>query len=528
MRLSAHAVDRNHRRNPFLILGFLVFVGVVAWRISKYILVGDTNALVFSGLAFAIGAIVIAMLNDWRTGLYFFLIWLMFEDFVRKYLGNNMAIYFGKDLLAAVVYVSFFVAYRRKEVRTFRPPFLMPLLLFAWFGMMQVFNPAAASLVYGVLGMKLYFYYIPLIFIGYALFETEMDLRKFFSLTLILGVVIISLGIVQAILGHTFLNPAKPAADIRELSQLYRVSPISGLIAYRPNSVFVSAGRFANFLTLSWLLAFGFSGYLLLRHRGGRKLAFVSLSSSFAGILLCASRGTLMWVALSAIVGAIAFLWGSPWRNQAIMRILRTLQRAALGGCLAMVVLMLTYPEALLSRMAIYTETLSPSSSASELVYRARDYPLANFLMAFQYDRWPYGFGIGTCSLGVQYVSRIMQVPPMGVGVENGYGALVVEMGIAGLALWLIMSFAIIFTAWKQVRKLKGSPWFPLGFMIFWYAFVLLFPMTYAGLASYQDFVLNAYLWLLLGMLFRLPSIALSPQLGAAASPVDSRRRWIR
>ena len=515
-------------RRPLVALGLFLFIVVAAYQASRFILSGDTSGLILSALFFIFVVVVVGMLNDWRNGLYFFLVWLLFEDFARKYLGNNMGIYFGKDLLVAVVYISFFVAYRGKRLPTFRPPFLIPLLLFLWFGIMQVFNPASASLAYGVLGMKLYFYYMPLIFVGYALFETEMDLRKFFSLTLVLGVVIISLGIVQSILGHTFLNPAKPADDIRELSQLYRIAPISGLIAYRPNSVFVSAGRFTNFLTLSWLLAFGFSGYLLLRHRGGRKLAFVSLSVAFAGVALCGSRGVLIWVMLSAVVGAIAFLWGSPWRNQAITRILRTLQRAALGVCLALVVLMFTYPEALLSRVAIYTETLSPTSSASELAYLTRDYPLENLLKAFQYDRWPYGFGIGTCSLGVQYVSRIMQVPPMGVGVENGYGGLIVEMGIVGLALWLIMSLAIVFTAWKEVRKLKGTPWFPLGFMIFWYAFVLLFPMMYASLSAYQDFILNAYLWLLLGILFRLPTIALSAQLGVSASPDNSQHRWIR
>lgn len=528
MNLATQGVSVHLRRSPLVGLGFLLFIALAAYQASRFILSGDTASLILAALFFFFAVIVVAMLNDWRNGLHFFLVWLLFEDFARKYLGNNMAIYFGKDLLAAIIYLSFFVAYRNKGVRTFRPPFLIPLLLFLWFGVIQVFNPASASFVYGVLGMKLYFYYMPLILVGYALFETEADLRKFFFATLIVGVLIISLGVVQAILGHTFLNPARPADDIRDLSQLYRISPLSGLLAYRPNSVFVSAGRFANFLILSWLLAFGFSGYLLLRHRGGRKLAFVSLSVAFAGVALCASRGVLMWVVLSVVVGTGAFLWGSPWRNQAITRILRTLQRAALGGCLALVVLMFTYPEALLSRVAIYTETLSPMSSASELTYRARDYPIQNFLKAFQYDRWPYGFGIGTASLGGQYVSRIMQVPAMGIGVENGYGGLIVEMGLGGLALWLIMSSAIVLSAWKVVRKLKGSPWFPLGFIIFWYAFLLLFPMMFASLSAYQDFVLNAYLWLLLGILFRLPSIALSAQLGVTASQISPQPRWVR
>jgi O-antigen ligase len=114
------------------------------------------------------------------------------------------------------------------------------------------------------------------------------------------------------------------------------------------------------------------------------------------------------------------------------------------------------------------------------------------------------------------------------IGVESGFGTLIVEMGIGGLILWLIMSVAILFSAWKVVKKLKGSPWFPLGFVIFWYAAFLLFPATYGGMVAYEDFLLNAYFWLLLGFLFRLPTIALSTQFAIDAPSVRQPRRWIR
>ena len=92
------------------------------------------------------------------------------------------------------------------------------------------------------------------------------------------------------------------------------------------------------------------------------------------------------------------------------------------------------------------------------------------------------------------------------------------------------MSVAILFAAWKVVKKLKGSPWFPLGFVIFWFAFFLLGPATFGGIAAYEDFLLNAYFWLLLGVLFRLPSIGLSAQFAANAAPPEPARswRWIR
>jgi hypothetical protein len=43
----------------------------------------------------------------------------------------------------------------------------------------------------------------------------------------------------------------------------------------------------------------------------------------------------------------------------------------------------------------------------------------------------------------------------------------------------------------------------------------LFLPMTFTSMTQYQDFVLNAYVWLLLGVLFRLPKLALAAQYAA-------------
>jgi hypothetical protein len=208
--------------------------------------------------------------------------------------------------------------------------------------------------------------------------------------------------------------------------------------------------------------------------------------------------------------------------------VFRSIQRVALGIGLGIVLLFYAYPDALLSRLAIYEESLLPSSPTNELMHRGWTYPVENFVGAFNYERWPYGYGIGTTSNGGQYVARFFNVKPPVVGVESGFGTLVVEMGIGGLILWLVMSAAILFSAWRIVKKLKGSPWFPLGFVILWYAFFLLIPATYGGMAAYEDFLLNAYFWLLLGLLFRLPTLAPSAEFAANAPLIQPARRWIR
>src|SRR5690349_8904113 len=399
------ALSGNLRRNPLVVLGFVALFALAAYKAAGFVLAADMTGLALAAMAVAVCALMVAILNDWRKGLYLFLTWLLFEDLARKYLGNNMAIYFAKDFLLLVIYISFLAAYRRKKVTGFRPPFLMPLLLFVWFGVIQVFNPGSVHIVYGFLGFKFFFFYVPLVFLGYALINSEAELRRFFFVNLAMAAIIGALGIAQAILGHTFMNPAAPAEELRDLSTLYRTSPLSGLRFYRPNSVFVSTGRYCDFLLVAWLLVFGFAGYLLLRPKRGRVFAFFVTGLMAAALLLGSSRGVVMWGAGSALVGTLAFVWGAPWRQREVMRVLRTLQRAVAAVALGVVLLLSLFPEALLSRMAFYTETLSPTGSASDLQNRTWDYPVRNFLGAFG-ERWPYGYGIGTAALGTQYVAK--------------------------------------------------------------------------------------------------------------------------
>ena len=515
-RFLISPTSSGSRTKRYSAIALFVFALLAALEISQFVMDSDWMSLGLIvvgvvGLAFAI-----RILNNWRHGLYIFFGWLFFEDFARKYLGNNMVIYFAKDILVLLVYVSFLVARRNsREKAAFRPPFLVPLLIFVWFAAAQVFNPGSTSLFYGLLGLKLYFLYIPLMYLGYALMDSEQDLRRFFMFNAILILLVSCLGIAQSIIGPTFLNPSTIQDDIRGLSTLYRVSPLTGQIAYRPSSVFVSTGRFQNLIIASWMIVLGFGGYLILRTKKGRIGAFATIGVLAAAALMSTSRGVMMWCLGSSLVIMAAFVWGAPWKQKEATRVVRSIQRVILLGGLAIVTLSVIFPEQVNSRLAIYSETLSPYSTASELAFRTRDYPLRNFLAAFETPRWMYGYGTGTASLGIQYVARILRAPSTGIGVENGYGQLVVEMGIVGLLLWIVLGAAVCLSAWKVVKRLRGSPRFPIAFVIFWFTFLVFFPMGYNSLGFYQDFLVNAYFWILIGILYRLPSIALSAQFSA-------------
>jgi len=99
----------------------------------------------------------------------------------------------------------------------------------------------------------------------------------------------------------------------------------------------------------------------------------------------------------------------------------------------------------------------------------------------------------------------------------------VIELGIVGLLLWILLASAITISAWRASKKLRGTVWFPLAFAIFWLSFLLVFPMAFYGFATYQDFVMNAYFWLMLGILFRLSEFPSNLQI--AQTSMQSRKQ---
>jgi len=480
----------------------------VAWKIGGWIAEGDVSSVIYLALGAGACAIALAILKNWRSGFYIFIAWLFLEDFIRKYMGNSMIIYFAKDALAAMLYVAFLAAVRQRRATFYRFPFLIFLSLFFWLGIIQCFNPNSPSFLYSLLGFKLYFYYIPLLFIGYNLVQRKQDLRRFLIANISWAGVIALLGIAQSILGPSFLNPRTLSEDIRDLSTLYRYAPISGASFYQPNSVFVSAGRFDSYLMLAWLVGMGGVGYILLQRCRGQFVTLAGLALVAVATLMCGGRGALVYVVASGPVLAIAFLWGAPRRLKQTHRIVKAVWRTALAAGTSLLIAAVLFPQAIGARWSYYTETLLPSSPAEQLTSRVNVYPLQELEKAFQQGNWISGHGLGTASLGVQYVSQWLGKGRPGFAVESGYGNIVLELGIAGLLLWFCWTAALLIHSFKILRQLRQTAFFPLAFAIFWFAFLLLYPATYTSINGFQDYIYNAYLWLLIGILYRLPVLA--------------------
>jgi hypothetical protein len=513
----------------WITIAFLL-VGLFLARLMADSIISDSTTFLYEVAVGIVGfALVVLVLRNWRVGFAFFNVALICEDLVRKYQGNGPLFFFGKDAIAALTFIVLLFAIRRGKEPLFRPPFLLwfPFSLFAWLAALQIFNPHSPSILYGLLGFKLDFFYVPMVFVGYAVIRNWKDLRTFLIGNAVLAIVVSAAGIIQGVVGNTFLNPGDLPIELQVTATLEKTAPISGQSFSLPNSIFVSPGRLALYLMLAMILGIGTAGFLLVSNQRKRNIVFLSIGMVAAAAILSGTRTAVILVFSSTVAMVIGLLWGAPSRTRRAQRITRAVTASvgiiAVGLLLASVL----YPSQVGSRVAFYAETLNPFSTASAVGYRGFSYPLLNFKIAFNDPNWFLGNGTGTASLGLQYVSRILRSPFMGTLIEEGYGQLMLEMGMLAPILWIIWATATVYCCWKVALRLKQTAAFPVAFAILWFVFLLLFPMTFGGLSAFQNYIDNAFLWLLIGILYRLPEIAAMPDV-AEAEPRRGRglRFW--
>ena len=89
---------------------------------------------------------------------------------------------FAKDFLVGIALHLFYFAKRRGGVEIFKPAFLLPLGLLFTPAFVKFFNGFSPDIMYGLLGLKLYFCYVPLMFLRDAMLQNAADLDRFLKI----------------------------------------------------------------------------------------------------------------------------------------------------------------------------------------------------------------------------------------------------------------------------------------------------------------------------------------------------------
>ncbi|MBI2933650.1 MAG: hypothetical protein HYY16_18560 [Planctomycetes bacterium] len=463
-----------------------------------------------AGALFALAAACagcIAIFFNWRAGVYLLFLWIPAEELVRKFAGNDMAFFLVKDILLAATYAAYFLAERRADPkRAFSSPAVVPLLL--WFGwaVVQVFNPHSNGVFMGLVGLRMSFAYVPLIFLGFHMFRDDRELRRFCTALLALILIVDAVGLLQLILGPTFMNPSRfvrpTGADFLQA----RGTLAYGIFTYT-NSVFASESRYGRFLLLSFALILGFTGFAQSQRLNRlRLLCVIALLATGVNLLMNGSRTLFVCLALIG-VGFI------------VLRIRESASRAlpsafVLGAALVAAgsFTWFAHPRIARSVYGFYYATLSPDSADFEVARRLRQNVTneTGSVWGAIAASGLFGHGTGTASQGSQYVmtrggpgARAEHINP----VESGFGAFAWEHGVVGLGLVLWWMVALLADQLRAARELRHGRWLGLGAAIFLWSALFLGPITLWGIQGFQDFVVNSHLWFWSGVLLALPAL---------------------
>jgi len=393
----------------------------------------------------AAGAVVFLLVAAWCfshrrvdrslavLGLYLGLL-----DGYLKLRTGNQVFTLGRDILIAAIACGALL----RSMSSHRPLPLPPLaglvIAFAAVVCIELFNPSAPGFYRGLAGMRQHLEFVPLFFLGYAFIRTESQIR---GLVLILVFCAAAGGVVSLI--QSLITPEQLAGwgpGYRE-----RISGVgvfegagragfdaAGNTVVRPFGLGseIGGGALAATLAVPGLIA------LIINAPIRSRIAFTPLAIGVAlAVVTSGSRGATV----AAFVSLVAFGVTAAVSKNA----LRAMVGLAIGA-------------ALLYGVA---QQLGPGNPAKN---RARSVSPSNVVSTFSRERgssvslfddyalrYPLGLGIGTVGPAVAVTGRKNDT---GLNAETLWNFLVIETGLVGLALILVLIFRLIWLALTRIR----------------------------------------------------------------------------
>jgi hypothetical protein len=433
-------------------------------------------------------------MRHWWLGIAMFLAWLPFEDLFRKFNGNALEIYAVKDVLFLFALVS--AAPKLREANAWRRSLgsarIPTLILIGWAVALSALPIFDADWRQSIIALHLDFLYLPLVGIGFLIGINHQGANRAIKWLAVFAAAVLAIGLVQAVVGPTFLNPGTAAAGLGGAAQYRGGYLVGGRGVFIPTGTFVDPGRFAQLaelavaLVLAWLVA--------RRPSKSRAVPAIAGLTILAAVWASGSRAVLVIAAALVVIAVVAGT--SPAER------VKRLIGGAIAGFAAILVISFAFPSTFSATRSWYTQTLDPRSGANEWAFRWNSYTGG---VATGLKRGGLvGRGTGDQSLGKQYLYGGEERKLEGLyALESGYGGVIAEWGVVGLALWVTWVYVWMRRLRRSCQRLSGPTHGVALVLSGWIATVLVIQF-FAGFQFFQNYFINAYLWLLSGIVFGL------------------------
>ena len=416
-------------------------------------------------------------ISSWVRGLQVLVAAIVFGGIVGARIGfTALPIIFRDVLIVLPIYVAFIASRAGREAMA-RVPAHLALLIGVFIAWMAIclFNPGSVSALQVLIGLKVWVFYIPFLFVGIALAARPHALFRVFRVLLICGMVACAAGLLQSalirLIGYQsaislFFGPA--AASV---TQGFSAFYIGGNI-YRIPGTFSFSSQYVAFLFL-------FIAAAVIEANTDPEPRFRSLGQ------------------VAFYVGTIAGLF-SGTKGAFLMFPLYALAFAVFGLIRAR--LLIAAPLAIGAGVwAISAAGLNPLGLASFGVEQAQLYE-HGFIFQQVDDavrHGAFGEGIGS-STGAARFAQLASPDTARLGFESYFAKTAAELGTVGLIIVVALLLAIaVHAGWLAIRHYGQSRNMIIAPLSIFIVYVL---VTCLKGASLDIDPLNVFIWLTLGL----------------------------
>lgn len=398
----------------------------------------------------AIGAVVAVIItligySHWRGAVKTAFIVLLLEGAIRKWVfpqGQEL-VYFLKDIILIGPYLKFFLA-PDLDLRTWKlniPSFWIGVLVVALIP--SALNPNIGSLLLGLYGLKIYIYYVPLVFMMPYLFRTRDEMIKQLNWYVMLAIPICLLGLAQWQQGAA--SPLNVYAHQESIEA-------GGAVGFGFGEKVRITGTFSYITGHTTFVIFFMTLllFLLSLAETPRKWVLISVCAPLliANGLMNGSRSFAYALALVLAGFFLANLRGRIGTNKNFISIL-------FAG----------FVVSLVAGAYIFYDAyayLSARNVASGETFKMRT--IDSSLIALEWglkEGGVGGYGIGTTHPATYAIRRAFKIPPPKLQppvFDNELGQTLTELGPLGFLSWYGLRFLLFVLTWQAFERSPPSP----------------------------------------------------------------------
>lgn len=368
--------------------------------------------------------------QKWKLSVYLFMIWLIIEGALRKWFLPEYSSYiflFKYLILLCPVFhfLTYGVSIKKRDY-----PFYPFIILYLMWGIFELINPLVTNDIrVKLLGIMVHFAFIPLLYFVPLLLNDTDKIVRLFKAAIIISIPIFILGIYQ------YYSPMDSPVN-KYIGEDNIIAQAAGKV--RVTSVFSYISTYAAYLTVITLVIF----ITIVISRMKKITTIIVYISAFLAIVnafMTGSRGVVYLILLAVIILLVLMLFlGLIKKKKNILAI----------SALAMVsICTILYTGYGRESMRTFTERAEKAGSVKDRVLSSV-YP-ANFIS----QAGLVGLGIGKAYQGS--TSFVGDNAGILLYSEAENEKLVLEMGILGYLIFILLKFSIFIFSINTFRKAR-------------------------------------------------------------------------